>query len=112
MISLADRINRFGDPGDFFAKQGRYWMKLTREAGASVVEKCSDKALAVSTIEGGIWHDPGFEARLDAIWHSELDSYPEDQKIAPNNAEALQFLRSDMPTECDTVIVSTFERKS
>ncbi|MEL7687686.1 hypothetical protein AAG596_09435 [Citromicrobium bathyomarinum] len=83
-------------------------MKLTKGAAADTIGECTKKRIAVSAIEGGIWAEPGFEARLDAIWHSEFDAKPERAAVERNNAEALAFIRNILPAENDTLIISTF----
>ena len=109
VTSTEDRRKIYSDPSEFFAKQGRYWMKLTRPVAVAVVKQCQDHSLAVSMVEGGIWHNPGFEARLDAIWHSEFDHMPTESAIYGNNAKAAAYLKSSMPSECDAAIISVFE---
>ncbi len=112
MVSdLAERTRRFDDAGVFFLKRGSVWMKLTKDAAAVTIDQCTQKDIAVSIIEGGIWREPGFEARLDAIWHSDFDTKPELAAIESNNSKALAFIRNKLPTEIDTVIISTFENE-
>lgn len=61
------RSRRVSDPTLFFSKSGTGWMKLTIGAAQSVITKIHDQGLLISMIEAGIWHSPGFEARLDGI---------------------------------------------
>ena len=85
---------------------GAGWMKLTLPAAKSVIQQCTDQLVAVSGIEGGIWHNPGFEARLDAIWKCKMGGDPDDQELKFNNSEAERFL-SDFEVAYDTAIIST-----
>ena len=42
-------------------------------------------------MEGGIWRDPGFEARIDCIWHA--GEPPNDlATLRLSNAKAAQFI--------------------
>jgi hypothetical protein len=107
--SLEPRRRRFDHQEDFFAQNGSYWMKLSREAAISVVKQCQSRNEAVSIIEGGIWGNPGFQTRLDAIWHSHVEQRPTGELIKDNNMQALTFLANQMPEECDTVIISLFK---
>lgn len=43
-------------------------MKFSREAAVSLCRMAAASGCVVARIEGGVWHDPGFEARLDSIW--------------------------------------------
>lgn len=83
-------------------------MKLALQASLDVANRCTKEGIAISIVEGGIWHNPGFEARLDAIWHSKFDVMPE--KVAANNEDAIQFIR-DFDDAYDTAIISTFGNK-
>ena len=83
-------------------------MKLTKGAAADAIGECTRRHIAVSIIEGGIWREPGFEARLDAIWHSDLAAKPERVAVAQNNGDALAYIRNELPPESDTLIISTF----
>ena len=110
MVSEAKiRSERFEERDEFFEQNGSVWMKLTKEAAIAVVEQCEAENRAVSIVEGGIWQDPGFEARLDAIWHSGFDKKPVGQSLSENNAAALGFLAAEMPAECDTAIITVFK---
>ena len=82
-------------------------MKLTRAAASDVVENCSKRHVAVYIVEGGIWHSPGFEHRLDAIWHSEFNAKPENSLVETNNKEASSFI-NELSSNHDVVIISTF----
>ncbi len=42
-------------------------MKLNKEAAQEVLVRLRKERKRVSMIEAGIWHNPGFEARLDGI---------------------------------------------
>ena len=107
VISVQDRTTLFENAEAFFAKSGSPWMKLPRAIASEVIEGCSKRQVAVSIVEGGIWHSPGFEHRLDAIWHSEFDVKPGDSLVEKNNNEALSFIKQ-LPSNHDVAIISTF----
>ncbi|MER2493920.1 colicin immunity protein [Catenovulum sediminis] len=99
---MFDRNIRYSNYSDFFDLQGNNVMKLTTEAAKEVCRYSHDKSYIVSRIEGGIWHNPGFEMRLDCIWDrsKELDSSPE---LA--SKEAVDFIEEES-NEHDVFIVS------
>jgi hypothetical protein len=62
------RNSLYSDVSEFFSKQGNNVMKLTPDAAIDVCEKSVESNYIVSRVEGGIWHNPGFEMRLDCMW--------------------------------------------
>ena len=107
MVTKDMRTVRFDEAEALFADAGSAWMKLTRQAAAEAISRCSAKGIAVSIVEAGIWHEPGFEARLDGVWHSEFDAMSDVKCIDENNSRALQFI-GGLPQAYDTAIISTF----
>jgi Colicin-E5 Imm protein len=69
-------------------------MKLTPSAASSVCREAADHNLVIARIEGGIWHAPGFEARLDCIWDG-LDPPMVREAAIENNNRAADFIRSE-----------------
>ncbi|WP_051009487.1 hypothetical protein [Pseudoalteromonas maricaloris] len=65
---MFDRSTLYSNASDFFDKQGNNTMKLTPEAAIEVCKRSVELNFIVSRIEGGVWHNPGFEMRLDCIW--------------------------------------------
>ena len=82
-------------------------MKLAKPAACEVIATCSKRGIGISIVEGGIWHEPGFEARLDAIWHSEFDRAEAVADVTANNLLARRFV-DELPGKYDTAIISTF----
>ncbi len=64
---LDERRKRFDSAGAFFDLAGSGWMKLSRDAAIRVIRVLGRNRIKMSMIEAGKWHNPGFEARLDAI---------------------------------------------
>lgn len=58
---------RFEESAAFFSENGSGWMKLSKEAARDAVGQLLADGKAISGIEAGIWHHPGFEARIDGI---------------------------------------------
>ncbi|RKP43277.1 colicin immunity protein [Trinickia fusca] len=96
---------RYEEAEDFFALQGSIVMKLTTEAAIGVCEQAAQRGLLVSRIEGGIWHNPGFEARIDCIWDGG-DPPLDVQAAHENNLAAIEFIRSELP-EHDAFIITS-----
>jgi hypothetical protein len=69
-------------------------MKLSSDAAIEACLMAAHHGLVIARIEGGIWHAPGFEARLDCIWDS--PDGPLDEKAAEeNNREAARFVEEE-----------------
>jgi hypothetical protein len=79
---------------DFFDLKGSVVMKLTPAAAIEVCKEAARRGLVVARIEGGIWHNPGFEARLDCIWDG-ADPPLDRQEAEANNVLAAEFVRSE-----------------
>jgi hypothetical protein len=100
-----DPWTRYADPEDFFELYGSIVMILTTEAAIDVCQRAAWRGLLVSRIEGGIWHNPGFEARIDCIWDG--GEPPLDTQAAhKNNLAAIEFIRSKLP-EHDSFVISS-----
>src|SRR5688572_3407576 len=87
----------------FFSGAGNAVMKLTRDAAADVCTLAIDHGLVVERIEGGIWHNPGFEARLDCIWDG-MDPPLDRDAAIQNNLKAERFIHS--AGECDSFVLT------
>ncbi|TDY26119.1 colicin-E5 Imm protein [Paraburkholderia sp. BL6665CI2N2] len=79
-------------------------MRLSTDAAIAVCREAAKRGLAISRIEGGIWHHPGFEARVDCIWDSSTIS-TNMQAAHENNLAAIEFIISEQP-EHDTFIIT------
>lgn len=69
-------------------------MKLSADAAIAVCERAVQHGLVGARIEGGIWHSPGFEARLDCIWDG-VDPPVDVGAAEQNNLAAAEFIRSE-----------------
>ncbi|ARK45510.1 toxin-immunity protein system imunity protein CdiI [Burkholderia pseudomallei] len=102
-----DLQRRYDSSDDFFSLGGSVVMKLSADAAIAVCERAGQHGLVVARIEGGIWHFPGFEARLDCIWDG-IDP-PVDVGVAEqNNLAAAEFVRSESQ-EHDVFVVTAPE---
>lgn len=89
-----DRKKLYSSANDFFALNGSIVMKLTSDAAIEVCESAVESGLVIARVEGGIWHFPGFEARLDCIWDGV--SPPVEYEVAEiNNIAAADFIRGE-----------------
>lgn len=69
-------------------------MKLSADAAIAVCERATQWGLVITRIEGGIWHFPGFEARVDCIWDG-IDPPVDVGAAEKNNQVAAEFIRSE-----------------
>lgn len=99
-----DSLRQYESADDFFALNGSAVMKMTVAAAISVCEQAINHGLIVSRIEGGIWHNPGFEARLDCIWDG-ADSSVDKVSAEKSNRSATGFIKSES-FQHDTFIVA------
>ncbi|OJB39243.1 colicin immunity protein [Burkholderia ubonensis] len=89
-----DHRRRYDSPADFFALNGSIVMKLTADAAIAVCEQTAERGRVIARVEGGIWHSPGFEARVDCIWDG-IDPPVDVQPSEKNNLAAIQFIRAE-----------------
>ncbi|MBO7776723.1 colicin immunity protein [Burkholderia pseudomallei] len=85
---------RYDSSDDFFSLGGSVVMRLSADAAIAVCERAGQHGLAVARVEGGIWHFPGFEARLDCIWDGD-DPLVDVAVAEQNNLAAAKFVRSE-----------------
>ncbi|WP_116135739.1 colicin immunity protein [Trinickia diaoshuihuensis] len=104
-----DLQRRYDSPSDFFALGGSVVMKLSTDAAIGVCEQAAQRGLVIARIEGGIWHFPGFEARLDCIWDG-VEPPLEVSAAEQNNLAAVEFIRSE--SQVHDVFVVTAPRIS
>lgn len=104
-MMTGDRRKLYDDPNAFFDLDGHAVMKLTRPAAIEVCRMAASRGFLVVRWEGGIWHCPGFEARLDAIWDG-LDPPVDIETAERNNARAAQMIVEE-PALHDTFIITT-----
>jgi hypothetical protein len=90
----ADRNKLYDSAQFFFDDAGSGAMKLSPEAAIEVCRAASSRGLVVARVEGGIWHHPGFEARLDCIWDG-ADPPLEQSEAEVNNRNAANFIREE-----------------
>jgi Colicin-E5 Imm protein len=104
-MSKMDLATRYDSADDFFSLGGNILMKLSREAAIAVCSKAASQNLLITRIEGGIWHSPGFEARVDCIWDG-LDPPVTPKQAEHNNNNAIIFIRHES-TIHDTFVITT-----
>jgi Colicin-E5 Imm protein len=76
---------------DFYTLEGNIVMKLAPNAAMDVCRTADLYGLVVARIEGGIWHNPQFEARLDCIWDG-IDLPTDPAEASKNNENAARFI--------------------
>jgi hypothetical protein len=89
-----DRQRLYDLAEDFFNLNGNAVMKMSSDAAIKVCLSAGKRGLLVCRIEGGIWHDLGFEARLDAIWDG-VDPPVALKRALENNLAAAEFIRAE-----------------
>jgi len=91
MNALVDRSRRYTGPEGFFSLHGSVIMKLSAAAAIAVCEQAAQRGIVVARVEGGIWHNPQFEARIDCIWDG-ADAPIGRQAAHEKNLMALKFI--------------------
>jgi hypothetical protein len=96
---------RIADAAARFAAGGNRTMYLTADAALRVCRTAAQRELLVYRVEGGIWHHPGFEARLDAIWDSQIGAPVSAESVQQSNERLAMLIEQD-PAGCDAFVVS------
>jgi hypothetical protein len=87
-----ERVKLYEAAEDFYELEGNIVMILTPSAAAEVCLMAAEQDLVVFRVEGGFWHAPGFEARLDCIWDG-ADPPISVEDAAANNRAAAEYIR-------------------
>ncbi len=90
---------------EYFDLNGSVIMKLSMEAALAVCAQALERGFVVARIEGGVWHNPGFEARLDCIWDG-VQPPCSRHAAQKNNLAAADFIRSEQGQH-DVFVLST-----
>lgn len=75
---------------DFFRLGGDVNMRLTREAAIDICRHAKDYDILIWRIEGGIWHNLGFQPWIDALWDSQYDPPVLEKNAILNNLLAME----------------------
>ena len=102
--SRIDKSRLYDSGNHFFELAGSVTMKLTPRAAIDVCMYSAQHGLVVARIEGGIWHSPRFEARLDCIWDGSEPPLAQSEAEV-NNLKAAEFIRA-MATAHDAFILT------
>lgn len=93
---VIDRQKLYHEGKNFFDRNGNAVMKLSREAAITVCLDAARRGVLILRIEGGIWTDGTFEARLDAVWDG-ADPPVAENDASENNRAAASFIRLQPP---------------
>ncbi|MEL4181509.1 colicin immunity protein [Roseateles sp. PN1] len=97
------RANLVTLPSFFFVLNGSGWMKLAPEAAMHACRGATEAGLVVVRVEGGIWQNPGFEARVDCIWDG-IDPPATSSETSINNGNAAAFIGQEALTHSAFVL--------
>ena|SRR5690349_675452 len=89
-----DRNRLYESAREYFDMDGHGVMRLTPQAAIDVCIDAAQRGVVIVRIEGGIWHAPGFEGRLDCIWDGAEPPLGLSSAMA-NNLRAAEFVRSE-----------------
>lgn len=95
----------YDDADLFFRHAGVSSMKLTATAALEVCQKALAFGVMVTRVEGGIWHNPGFEARVDCIWDGCSPPITQNDARA-NNCRAADFVVMESKAH-DVFVITT-----
>ena len=98
---------RYESYHDFFELNGNAVMRLMPAAAIAVCNEATNRNLVVLGVEGGIWHNPGFEARVDCIWdgNAHVDNAA---ALRQNNTDAMRFIEQNRKSH-DVFVVTLGE---
>lgn len=66
-------------------------MRLAPDTAKDICRIASEIPVLILGVEGGIWKDRKFEARLDAIWDGNFEAKTKTE-ISKSNVEAAKFI--------------------
>lgn len=95
----------YSDPNSFFELKGNNLMRLTPSAAIELCNLLTERNIVTVCVEGGIWDNSKFEARLDAIWTGKKPPM-KSMDLAKNNMKAINSIIEDSE-QCNAFIIST-----
>ena len=101
-----DRSVLYDSADSFFTLSGSVVMKLTPAAAIQVCREAGRRGIMVLRVEGGIWHSPGFEARIDCIWDG-ADPPTNQAKVHDNNVRAARFIQAESSVHSAFILTTT-----
>lgn len=108
MMSDSFKIsNLYDEPESFFRLNGSARMKLTARTALEVCKICTENNIVIAYIEGGVYFNETFEARIDAIWRGFGIPFQHDTKYM--NDRAALFIQNQSPT-CNGFILTIMTR--
>jgi hypothetical protein len=99
-----DPQRRYASPESFFDLDGSVVMKLSADSATAICRAAGARGLVITRVEGGIWHHPGFEARVVCIWDG-VDP-PVSRDVAMVNNKAARDFINDEKSEHDTFVIT------
>jgi len=104
---MVDRSKLYDCYQAFFALDGSVIMRLTPEAAAEVAIQAASHELLIWRVEGGVWSEGYFMARVACIWDGYDPPLSFDQANS-NNHLAADFIREES-VEHNAFILTTTE---
>jgi hypothetical protein len=101
-----ERGKLYDSAAAFFELEGNVVMFLTPDAASQVCRACTTRDELVFRVEGGIWREPGFEARLDCIWDG-LEPPIDRVSAERNNQAAAEFIQNQSVAHTAFVVSTT-----
>lgn len=100
---MLNRKKLYNEAEDYFQLNGHAIMKLTPEAAMNACDLASDEGVLIWRVEGGIWHNPGFEMRLDCIWDWCANR---ESSLAEANLAAKKFILQESQNQHNAFILT------
>jgi len=100
-----DRSRLYENVHDYLETSGFTTMKLARTAALELCDWAAERGIVIVMVEGEIFREGTFEARLDAIWKGE-DPPIEREDADRNNLSAAEFIRS-MDNDYNAFVISS-----
>jgi hypothetical protein len=101
-----DRGELYSSSRNFYELGGNHVMFLTPEAALEVCRTAGAMNLIAVSVEGGIWHNPGFESRHDCILGTTAEAIRRLPNVFSMNELAAEFISEEAKLGHDVFILS------
>ncbi len=92
---MHNKSKLYSSASEFFSLNGNATMRLTPTAAIDVCRIATKKGILVLGVDGGVYKEPIFEAKINCSWSAKFKSPFTSEQLNNNNALAIEDIEAD-----------------